>query len=297
MTTTVLGAGRMGSALAATLHQRGIATTVWNRTRAKTEPLARLGIRVAATAADAVRASHLILVCVNDYAAADLILHEPEVTAALAGKTLVQLTTGSTDDARRTDAWAREHGIAYLDGAIMGYPDRIGTPEGNIVCAGPCEIFDRVQPVLGLLWTTIFAGETISAAAALELAGLTFRLGAMFGFLQAHLLCDEEGVSAPVFLGAAKRLLPLAVEVCMDLSERIRHDDYAGTQATLAAWSVGPRQLVDWLAARQMNDTFPRAQQQLFDAAIQTGHQDDDLAYLYQVMRAPQPRDTKGAQS
>ena len=35
----VIGTGRMGSALAAALLNKGFATTVWNRTAAKTEPL------------------------------------------------------------------------------------------------------------------------------------------------------------------------------------------------------------------------------------------------------------------
>jgi len=39
---TVIGAGRMGSALAAALSNKGFVTTVWNRTAAKTEPLSRL---------------------------------------------------------------------------------------------------------------------------------------------------------------------------------------------------------------------------------------------------------------
>jgi 3-hydroxyisobutyrate dehydrogenase-like beta-hydroxyacid dehydrogenase len=43
-TVTVVGTGRMGSALATALFNQGVATTVWNRTLSKTEPLARLGL-------------------------------------------------------------------------------------------------------------------------------------------------------------------------------------------------------------------------------------------------------------
>lgn len=44
---TVIGAWRMGSALATALHKRGFETTVWNRTPSKMEFLSRLGSRVA----------------------------------------------------------------------------------------------------------------------------------------------------------------------------------------------------------------------------------------------------------
>jgi 3-hydroxyisobutyrate dehydrogenase-like beta-hydroxyacid dehydrogenase len=43
----VIGTGRMGSALASALFNRGFATTVWNRTAAKAAPLAQLGLHIA----------------------------------------------------------------------------------------------------------------------------------------------------------------------------------------------------------------------------------------------------------
>jgi glutamyl-tRNA reductase len=51
----VIGAGRMGSALATALFHKGFSTTVWNRTGAKTEGLAKLGVRVAKSVEEAVR--------------------------------------------------------------------------------------------------------------------------------------------------------------------------------------------------------------------------------------------------
>ena len=65
--TTIIGAGRMGSALAAALHNRGFATTVWNRTSSKTEPLSRLGLRVAPTALEAVGNAEIVVVNINKY--------------------------------------------------------------------------------------------------------------------------------------------------------------------------------------------------------------------------------------
>ena len=42
-----IGTGRMGAAMAARLARAGTDVTVWNRTRAKAEPLAELGCTVA----------------------------------------------------------------------------------------------------------------------------------------------------------------------------------------------------------------------------------------------------------
>jgi 3-hydroxyisobutyrate dehydrogenase-like beta-hydroxyacid dehydrogenase len=64
---TVIGAGRMGSALATVLFHKGFATTVWNRTGAKTEGLSRLGLSVAQSVEESVREADIVVVSVSDY--------------------------------------------------------------------------------------------------------------------------------------------------------------------------------------------------------------------------------------
>jgi 3-hydroxyisobutyrate dehydrogenase-like beta-hydroxyacid dehydrogenase len=64
---TVIGAGRMGSALATVLFHKGFATTVWNRTGAKTKVLSRLGLSVAESLEESVREADIVVVSVSDY--------------------------------------------------------------------------------------------------------------------------------------------------------------------------------------------------------------------------------------
>ena len=66
---SVIGTGRMGSALATALHHKGFSTTAWNRTPSKAEALARLGLRVAPSLEAAALASDVIIVNVSDYSA------------------------------------------------------------------------------------------------------------------------------------------------------------------------------------------------------------------------------------
>jgi 3-hydroxyisobutyrate dehydrogenase len=47
-----IGVGRMGYAMAARLAKQGADLTVWNRTRAKAEPLARQGAKIASALSD-----------------------------------------------------------------------------------------------------------------------------------------------------------------------------------------------------------------------------------------------------
>src|SRR4051794_28394356 len=66
-----LGTGLMGSALAEAAAKRGDDVVAWNRTRAKAEPLAAHGVRIAATAADAVAGVERVHIMLSDDAAVD----------------------------------------------------------------------------------------------------------------------------------------------------------------------------------------------------------------------------------
>lgn len=129
---TILGTGRMGSALATTFLKQGYTTTVWNRTRSKCQPLAEFGAQIAPSVLDAV-AAEVIVVNVTDYVTSDRLLRPDDVTKASRGKLVVQLTSGSPKQARDMAAWAARHGIRYLDGAIMATPNLIGGSECTIL--------------------------------------------------------------------------------------------------------------------------------------------------------------------
>jgi 3-hydroxyisobutyrate dehydrogenase-like beta-hydroxyacid dehydrogenase len=173
---SVIGTGRMGSALAAALHNKGFSTTVWNRTSSKTAALARLGLRVAESLKAAALASDVVIVNISDYRTTQQLLQDPGVASALGGKILVQLTSGIPEEARHMQSWAKQYEISYLDGAIMSYPSGIGAPECTIFYSGPQAVFNRVKPVLMALGgNTLFVG-TAAASAQTMIARPRFRL-------------------------------------------------------------------------------------------------------------------------
>jgi hypothetical protein len=102
---SVLGAGRMGSALARAFLEKGYETSVWNRTQSKLAPLAALGARIAPSLQEAVAAAGIVVVNLNDYVTTDRLLRSDGVASGLRGKLLVQLTSGSPRQAREMAAW------------------------------------------------------------------------------------------------------------------------------------------------------------------------------------------------
>ncbi len=148
---TVLGLGSMGSAIAHGLVDRGYTTTVWNRTAAKSVPLAEAGARVATTAQEAVLASPLVIICLLDSAASDEVLGSlgPEV----AGKVVVNLTTCAPEHARANEAWALERGATYVDGKIMGDP-RMSVARTSCCCSAAPQTRSRSTGRRSSRWET-----------------------------------------------------------------------------------------------------------------------------------------------
>ncbi|MCS3835219.1 3-hydroxyisobutyrate dehydrogenase-like beta-hydroxyacid dehydrogenase [Aeromonas veronii] len=129
---SVIGLGAMGSALATTLIKAGHPVTVWNRSAAKAAPLQALGATLAPSVGAAIAASDITLVCVDNYAVSQQLLDE--ASDAVAGKLLVQLSTGSPQGARALESWSHARDARYLDGAILCFPDQIGTSDASIIC-------------------------------------------------------------------------------------------------------------------------------------------------------------------
>ena len=69
-----VGLGLMGSGMAASLLKAGHEVIVYNRTRAKAEPLIAQGARVVGSVADACRESAVITMLANDNAVEGLVL-------------------------------------------------------------------------------------------------------------------------------------------------------------------------------------------------------------------------------
>ncbi|MEU5669891.1 NAD(P)-binding domain-containing protein [Micromonospora sp. NPDC047753] len=124
---TMLGLGAMGTALARAWLAAGHPLTVWNRTPARAAALAPEGARAADSAAQAVEASPLVVVCLLDDSSVEDVLAGVDLT----GRDLVNLTTSTPAQARARAGWARRRGARYLDGGIMAVPPMVGVPEAD----------------------------------------------------------------------------------------------------------------------------------------------------------------------
>ncbi len=203
---SVLGLGRMGTPIAAALLAAGAATTVWNRTAATADALAARGAVRAETAAEAVAAAPLVVVTLLDPGTVRRTL-EP-AAAALRGRTLVNLTSSTPDEARELAAWAEGLGADYLDGAMMALPETVATPEGFFLYSGSEAAFTAHRHHLEVMAPAHFLGADPGAAEIHDLALLGTGYAALTGFLHATALLDAAGHRAGGVRPAGRPVAP-----------------------------------------------------------------------------------------
>lgn len=235
---SVLGLGNMGAALAGALLAQGRKVAVWNRTVAKSEPLAKAGATVASSAAAAIAASPITVICAIDKAASASILRTSDVAAATKGRAVVDLSTGVATDARAASEWLLSAGATYLDGGILCYPRDVGKADTVILYAGDSGTFREHESTLSILaGAQRYVGAEPGAAATVYLALWSFYFGGLTAFFEGAALAATAGVSIDKFTSMATAIMtPKLADGIDDAARRVVTRDLAGNQAPIDAY-------------------------------------------------------------
>ncbi|UYQ62970.1 NAD(P)-dependent oxidoreductase [Streptomyces peucetius] len=282
---TVLGLGPMGRSLAGAFLDAGMRTTVWNRTPGKDREPAARGAVSARSAEEAVSASGLIVVCVVNYDASDAILRREAVTAALKGRTVVNLTADTPERARDTSKWAAEHGIRYLDGAIMTPTTTIGTPAGVFLHSGPKDLYLEHRPVLEALGGThTHLGEDIGRAAAYDIALLDIFWTAMAGYAHALAVARAEGISARELAPFAKGIGAILPPLFEETAEEMDQGTFSGEGNPLTSAVSSMAHIVHTSEAHGIDAGVMRAAEGQARRAIGRGHGADGFIRIAEFL-------------
>lgn len=283
---TLIGLGLMGSALAAALLDAGHPTTVWNRSPEKAKPLADRGAQVAATPADALAASDLVLACVLDYDALHAVLDPLAATGALAGKSLVNLTSGAPEQAEEMARWAASHGAEYLDGGIMTTPPGVGSPEMMFLYSGSETVFEAHRATLATLGDPLHLGTDPGLASLYDAALLGLMWAAFTGWLHGTALVTSQGTSAADFTRVALRWLNGAVSgFVTTYAPQVDAGRYPGDDATVDVQIAAIGHLIHAAEARGVDNALPDLLKATMERAAAAGHGGDSYASVIEVLR------------
>lgn len=284
---SVLGLGSMGFTIAQLYLDQGYEVTVWNRTPGKADALVAKGAVLARDASEALRASRVAVMCVYDYRAADAILSEQGTAAAMDGRLLVQLTTGSPQDARDAQVWAHTHGAAYLEGAIQAAPDQMGRPDTPLLVSGAKHVFDEAEPWLNLLaGGIVYLGEKASAAAAMDLATLSTIYGTMLGFIHGARIAEHEGFDVAEYGRIVAGIMPTFAGFLQHEGSVIQSGDFSISQSPMRISVEATQRILQAAQASGINTEFPAFAAGLFQRADAAGLGGEELAALIKLLRA-----------
>ncbi|MDN3028747.1 NAD(P)-binding domain-containing protein [Streptomyces sp. S.PB5] len=282
---TVLGLGPMGRSLAGAFLDAGLRTTVWNRTPGRDRELVARGAVSVRSAEEAVAASSVTVVCVVNYDAVDTVLRREAVTGALKGRTVVNLTADTPDRARGVAAWAAEHGVRYLDGAIMTPTTTIGTPAAVFIHSGPADLYREHQPVLEALGGThTHLGEEIGRAAAYDIALLDIFWTAMAGYAHALAVARAEGITARELAPFAKGIGDILPPIFEEAAEEADSGSYSGEGNPITSAVSSMAHIVHTSEAHGIDAGVMRAAEGMARRAIGRGHGADGFIRIAELL-------------
>ncbi|GAA2087366.1 NAD(P)-dependent oxidoreductase [Actinomadura alba] len=281
-TVSVLGLGQMGTRLAQAFLVAGHATTVWNRSAAKADALVAQGAVRAATVEEAVAASPLVVVCLPDYPTVSDLL-EP-VAKRLPGRALVNLTSGTPEDAVRSADWAAGHGADYLDGAAMSGTRLVGRPEALFVFSGSPKAFATHRVVLASLGNSVHLGADPALAPVYDTALFGLAWGALAGFYHAVALVGTAGVAPAAFAAVATGHMPFVTSLMAGHARQIEGGRFPDDDGTVEVHAAAMEHLLDTSRARGIGTDVPELIGNLLDRAATTGHGSSGIASVIETI-------------
>jgi len=178
-TVAFIGTGVMGASMAGHLLYAGADLIVFNRTRAKAEPLIEKGARWADSAGEAVADAQVTISMVGFPEDVEAVYLTPGgvVERAAPGSVLVDMSTSSPALARRIAVAAAKRDCTALDAPVSGGDVGARNAKLTIMVGGDAAAFSAVEPLFRVMGTNVVlqggpgAGQHTKLANQVAIAG------------------------------------------------------------------------------------------------------------------------------
>jgi len=281
---TVLGTGIMGAGMAANLAKAGLDTTVWNRTSARSRPLADMGARVAEDPSAAVAGADMIVTMLFDAdAVADVM--EQALPAAKDGVIWIQSSTVGIEGAERLAALARRHGAAFVDAPVLGTRQPAEAGQLVVLASGGTDLRPPVTPVFDAIGSrTVWVGERPGDGQRLKLVANSWVLSVVSATAQAVALAQALGVEPGQWLDTIAGG-PLDCKFAQLKALAMIADEYPPAFALDGAVKDSGL-IAAALGSAGASDAVMTAMHDRFAAAAARGHSAEDMATVIHAFRS-----------
>ena len=166
-----IGLGAMGSRMAGRLLAAHHDVVVYNRTLERARPLEQRGAKVAATPRELAAGAEIVCSSVANDAALEQVMFGPDgaLAGSRTGTILIEMSTVNPRTSRRLHESARSQGVSVLDAPVSG--STVQAEEGPLVIfvGGEEPVYQKCQPILGVLGSKTFYLGASGAGATMKL--------------------------------------------------------------------------------------------------------------------------------
>ena len=279
----VLGTGIMGAPMARNLAKAGHEVRAWNRSRERAEPLAGDGVTVAESAAEAVQGADAFVTMVADGDAVRAIAAE---VLAGAGEALwLQTSTVGLADTRELAEHAERAGVTFVDCPVLGTRQPAEQGELTVLASGPDAAREHAEPVFDAIGkATVWLGEA-GAGTRMKLVVNAWIQSLTAAVGQSIALAEGLGVDPATFLDILDDA-PVGSPYARLKGDLILADALDDVSFSTVLARKDTRLVIEALEQAGLDARLARGVCEEFDAAVELGHGEEDMAAVYHAFRA-----------
>ncbi len=291
MRVAVLGTGLLGGPIAERLQATGHHVVVYNRTRAKAEPLRERGIAIASRPEEAIRPVECILLVLVDAAAIRSVLWTDPVRKELAGRTVIQMGTISPSESRALKEEVCAVGGDYLEAPVLGSIAEAKAGTLQVMVGGSQEQFVR--------WASLFRSLSreprligpVGQAAALKLALNQLIAAEIAAFALSLGLVQRHGIDVETFMAILRNSALYAPTYDKKLP-RLLHREYTNPNFSTRHLLKDIELFGDEAKGCRLNTVSLDGIRHLLQKTIGLGLAEADYSALYEAVNPAQGKDT-----
>lgn len=285
----LVGAGRMGAAMAARLAGAGYEVTLFNRTRTRAEEVAgQTGARVAGTPAEAAGAAGTVLVSLADDDAVSAVYHgEHGLAAGLRpGAVVLEMSTIAPGTVRALEPLVTGGGASLLDAPVSGSVPLVQQGELTVLVGGDSDALDRARPALSSFSRRVFHLGALGAGATVKLAVNSIVHALNQAVAEALVLAERAGVDR----SAAYQVFASGAAGAPFV--QYKQDAFLHPESAPVAFALDlvakDLELITALAAQvDARMDLNAAGRALVEEALAAGYGDRDMSALADLLRRP----------
>jgi 3-hydroxyisobutyrate dehydrogenase-like beta-hydroxyacid dehydrogenase len=279
----VIGLGLMGTALTERLLEHGYRVAVWNRTRAKAEPLLARG---AEWADNPLAGCERVIISLYTTEVVVQMLEEMQGGLRV-GQIILDTTTGEPAQTAALGERLGARGVCYLDAPISGSSEQTRRGEATVIVGGDRQAFEACADLWRVLGQKVFHVGPCGSAAKMKLIS-----NLVLGLNRAAL---AEGLSFAEAIGVAPAAAlevmtgSMAYSRAMDAKGRKMVERDFTVQARLSQHLKDVRLMLQAAGAAGLTLPLADTHRRLMEQAEAAGLGGLDNSAIIEVLRKPKP--------